>query len=70
MGIRNISKYAMRLMILTIIVISFIAVKAEASSAMTWKEVQDKLNSVDPSVTIEYGSSEAVQVSFLLVFQG
>ena len=58
MGIRNISKYAMRLMILTIIVISFIAVKAEASSAMTWKEVQDKLNSVDPSVTIEYGSSE------------
>ena len=44
--------------IISSVVLVFMIAGTDMASALTWSEVQAKLNSVDPTVLIEYGQNE------------
>ncbi len=44
--------------IISLVVLVFMIAGTDMASALTWSEVQAKLNSVDPTVLIEYGQNE------------
>ena len=54
----NIIKTVTLMFLVMVCAIIATTTRAEASTNMTWKEVQAKLDSVDPSVTVIYGSDE------------